>query len=205
VEKPVAPGSVLSGNQHAEAAKRYRAALPLFRKVENVAGVANCIGSLGDIAFERSNYAEARRRFDAARRLYTKALDVAGGEAFCIEGLGDIALRQSRHEEARRHYKTALRLHRRVDLVLGEANCVQGLGDVEEEENIIPLACECWRKALALFVKIPSPYSIGFAHIRLARRAATQAEAAKHAEAARKAWESIGRRDLIDEYFDKGA
>jgi hypothetical protein len=47
------------------------------------------------------------------------------------------------------------------------------------------------------------PYSIGAAHRRLARVAATPAEAAAHREAARRAWASIGRADLIAEYLDK--
>ena len=47
------------------------------------------------------------------------------------------------------------------------------------------------RQALALFVTIPEPYSIGAAHLRLARRAATPEEATEHWEAARKAWELI--------------
>ena len=60
-----------------------------------------------------------------------------------------------------------------------------------------------WREALALYAKIPAPYSIGSTHLRLARRAATPAEAAEHPQAARKAWELIGRTDLIDEYLGK--
>ena len=47
--------------------------------------------------------------------------------------------------------------------------------------------------------------SIGATHIRLARRAATPAEAAEHREAARKAWESIDRPDLIEKDLGKDA
>ena len=67
------------------------------------------------------------------------------------------------------------------------------------------LACGRWREALALYARIPDPYSIGLAHIRLARRAATPAEAAKHRKAARKAWESIDRPDLIEKHLGKDA
>ena len=66
-------------------------------------------------------------------------------------------------------------------------------------------ARERWREALALYARIPEPYSIGSTHLRLARRAATPEEAAEHREAARKAWESIGRPDLIDKYLGKEA
>ena len=67
----------------------------------------------------------------------------------------------------------------------------------------IALACRRWREALALYAKISEPYSIGQTHIRLARRAATPGEAADHRQAAREAWESIDRPDLIEQYLDK--
>jgi hypothetical protein len=61
------------------------------------------------------------------------------------------------------------------------------------------------RAALALYGRIPEPYSIGTSHICLARRAATPAEAAEHREAARKAWASISRPDLIEQHLGKDA
>ena len=87
--------------------------------------------------------------------------------------------------------------------MLGEANCIQRLGDIDVAGREIARACGRWREALALYARIPDPYSIGFAHIRLARHAATPAEAAEHRQAARKAWESIDRPDLIEEYLGK--
>ena len=37
-----------------------------------------------------------------------------------------------------------------------------------EFEGEIALACGCWREALALYTRIPEPYSIGWTHFRLA-------------------------------------
>jgi hypothetical protein len=50
---------------------------------------------------------------------------------------------------------------------------------------------------------IPDPKAIGAVHLRLARRAATPEEAAEHREAARKAWASIDRPDLIEQHLGK--
>jgi hypothetical protein len=86
--------------------------------------------------------------------------------------------------------------------VLGEANYIQSLGDIDEAAGEIARACGRWREALALYARIPEPYSIGFAHIRLARHAPT-AEAAEHRQAARKAWESIDRPDLIEQHLGR--
>jgi len=89
--------------------------------------------------------------------------------------------------------------------VLGEANCIQCLGDIDEAEGEIEPARGRWREALALYAKISRPYSIGSAHFRLARHASTPEEAAEHREAARQAWESIDRPDLIEQFLGKEA
>jgi tetratricopeptide (TPR) repeat protein len=192
----------LRRSDHEGARQRYDAALPLFQKVGDVLGEANCIKSLGLIAFERSDHDGARRRYEAALPLYQKVGDMLG-EANAIKSLGDIAFARSDLDGARQRYEAALPLHQRVGDVLGEANCIRRLGDIDEAEGEVALARGRWQEALALYARIPEPYSVGFARIRLARRAATPAEAAEHRQAARKAWESIGRQDLIDEHLGK--
>jgi tetratricopeptide (TPR) repeat protein len=187
-------------SDHEGAGQRYETALPLYQKVGSVLGEANCIGRLGDIALARSDHEGARRRYEAALPLYQKVGDVLG-EANCIKGLGDIARERSDPEGARQRYKAAVPLYQKVGAVLGEATCIQNLGDIDEAEGEIAPACRRWREALTLYARIPEPFSIGSTHLRLARRAATSAEAAEHREAARKAWDSIDRPDLIEKYL----
>jgi tetratricopeptide (TPR) repeat protein len=189
-------------SDHDGARERYEAALPLYRKVGDALGEANCILRLGDIALRRSDYDGARERYEAALPLFRKVGDVLG-EANCIQSLGDIALARSDHNGVRERYEAALLLYRKVGDVQGEANCVQSLGDIDAANKDIASARRRWSEALALYGRIPEPYSIGSTHVRLARRAATPAEAAAHREAARRAWASIGRADLIAEFLDK--
>jgi tetratricopeptide (TPR) repeat protein len=192
----------LRRSDHEAARQRYEAAVPLYQKVGSVLGEAHCIYNLGDLALARSDHEGTRQRYEAALQLYRR-VGVVVGEANCVKGLGDIALRRSDHEAARERYEAALPLFQRIGDVLGEANCIQSLGDIAERQGEVAVARERWRSALGLYAKIPEPYSIGFTHNRLAR-AATPGEAPEHREAARKAWESIGRQDLIDQYLGTG-
>jgi tetratricopeptide (TPR) repeat protein len=192
----------LRRSDHGGARQRYEAALPLYQSVGSLLGEADCIRRLGEIALARSDADGARERYGAALRIFQKIGDLRG-EANCIKGLGDFARKHRDHEDARQRFKAALRLYQKIGDVLGEANCIRNLGDIDEADGQFTLACERWREALALYARIPEPYSIGAAHMRLARRAATRAEADEHRQAARKAWESIDRPDLIQEYLGK--
>jgi len=119
------------------------------------------------------------------------------GEANCIKRLGDIALSRSDHEEARRRYDEALPLYRRVGHVLGEANCIKSLGDIARACNAPAAATERYGAALALYARIPEPYSMGMAHLRLARLATDPIEQRHHLDTARALWTQIDRPDLV--------
>jgi tetratricopeptide (TPR) repeat protein len=119
------------------------------------------------------------------------------GEANCIKSLGDIALRRSDHEGAREHYERALPRSQRVGDVLGEANCIQSLGDIALGQSDQNRARAQYEDALALYARIPDPYSIGSVHVSLTRVASDESERRRHLQAAREAWLSIKRDDLV--------
>jgi tetratricopeptide (TPR) repeat protein len=182
------------------ASARYDEALTLYRSVGDVLGKANCIHRLGTIALARSDFDTASAHYDEALPLYHRVGQVLGA-ANCIRSHGDIALARSDHATARSRYDEALPLYRRVGHVLGEANCIRGLGDIARNQGDTQLAHTQYETALALYRRIPEPFCIGWTHLDLANLPDAPDRAA-HLTAAREAWRSIDRADLIAEHLD---
>lgn len=183
-------------SNHETARAHYEEALSLFREVSDVLGEANCIEGLGDIAVEHADYVTARARYEEALRLFRRLGDILS-EANCILWLGEIARMSLDHETARARYEEALPLYQQVGSVLGEANCIQSLGDIAFAEGDCDGAESHYRTALKLYERRAEPYSIGRTYQRLARLAVEDASRAAHVAAARAAWKSIKRDDLV--------
>jgi tetratricopeptide (TPR) repeat protein len=176
---------------------RFEKALSIYQQVGDVVGRANCIHGLGDIAMDRSDYRRARPLYLEALPLHHQVGDVRG-VANCIKNLGDITWGRFDLDRAQAMYQQALPMYQQVGDVLGEANCIYRLGDIAMDRSDHDAARACYEQALALYQAIPDGYSIGRTFVRLARIDSARKERSRHLAAARKAWASIGRYDLIE-------
>jgi tetratricopeptide (TPR) repeat protein len=181
---------------------RYQEAQPLFEQAGNLLGQANCILGLGDLAVARSEFDTAQARYEEAQPLFEQVGSLLG-QANCIIGLGDIARERSDYDTAQARYQEARSLFKQAGQLTGQANCLLSFGDIARARSDHPTAQAHYEQALALYQQIPNPYSIGWAHRQLARVAESEAERRQHAQAARVAWTSIDRTDLIQELADE--
>ncbi len=155
--------------------------VPLVRgevTVDEQAEVERLTALLGDVRTRRTGYGDSE----------SAALGFRLGRA-----LTDVY----RYDDAAAELTVALTAYRSVGDVLGEANCLQRLGDIARKHEDHDGARSLFENALRLFQLLSEPYSIGFAHTRLANLTDNPDLRHKHLEAARAAWTSIGRADLV--------
>jgi tetratricopeptide (TPR) repeat protein len=131
---------------------------------------------------------------DAAGKLGETAL-----QADCLWALGDIARWRSDHDTARARFEQAQRLYEQAGNIIGQANCLYGLGDIALARSDHDTAQARYQEALALYAQISSLIFVGWTHRLLARLAPTDGQRALHVKAARAAWTSIDRTDLVEE------
>ncbi|MCP4714606.1 MAG: hypothetical protein GY868_05760, partial [Deltaproteobacteria bacterium] len=89
-------------------------ALPLYRKIGDVLGEANCIQSIGGIHFRESRNEDARKSFERALPLYRKIGDVLG-EANCIQRIGKYLIAEDRVSEGGEQFERANSLYQRIN------------------------------------------------------------------------------------------
>ncbi|MDI3289457.1 tetratricopeptide repeat protein [Polyangium sp. 15x6] len=151
---------------------------------------------LGEALVRAYRYGEAEEELSRAVQAF-EAEGQDGERAAGLFWLGQSAYGRSDHDAARTRYEEARTLYRTVGAVLGEANCIQRLGDIARADGEDDTARARFEQALRLYKRIAEPFSIGSAHKSLAALAPTETLRQHHLEAARAAWSSIGRDDLV--------
>jgi tetratricopeptide (TPR) repeat protein len=199
--------TALDRRDYDTARARYQQTLALYRQAGDVRGEGNCVVALSRIAFEHGDYDTARAGYERALALYRQIHDDWGrdvlGEATSLRGLADTARATADHDTARARYEQAAGLYRQAGDTRGQARCIQDLGDIALDQSDRDGARSRYEQALALYQAIPDPRSAGWMHLSLARLEPPGPQRTRHWNAARQAWDSIGRKDLIGTASDE--
>jgi tetratricopeptide (TPR) repeat protein len=189
-------------SDYGTARARHLQTLALYRQAGDVRGQGNCIAALSRIALEQGDYDTARNGYEQALELYREIYDDWGrdvlGEATALKGLADTARASASDDTARIRYEQALESYRLAGDARGEAHATNALGDIALDQSDLDGARNRYEQALALYQAIPDPCSAGWAHLSLARLHPPGPGRSRHWNAARQAWTSIGRDDLIE-------
>jgi tetratricopeptide (TPR) repeat protein len=188
----------LEQSDYDAARTQFDLALPMFQQVGHLGGEATCLVRLADIALVESELANARAQYEQALQLYKHAHHLLG-EANCMLRLGDLAFEESDFEGARVRCEQALPLYQETGNPLGAANCIARLGRIAFRRGDRDDAEAKYLQALTLYKQCRDPYSIGLAHEWLAHVVTDDAARSAHLAAARAAWLSIKRDDLVAE------
>ncbi|QJW88478.1 tetratricopeptide repeat protein [Spirosoma taeanense] len=114
---------------------------------------ANCLRSLGGVAFLQSDNARAITYYEQAQPLYEQVGDLLG-KANCLRSLGDVAFRQSDNARAITYYEQAQPLYEQVGDLLGKANCLKSLGDVAFRQSDNARAITYYEQAQPLYEQV---------------------------------------------------
>jgi tetratricopeptide (TPR) repeat protein len=129
--------------------------------------------------------------------LYRQVGDVLW-EAHSVGGLADIALGRFDYDAARAWYQQTLALYRQAGDPREQGNAIVRLSDIALGRCDYDTARAGYEQALRLYQAIPDPCSAGWTLVSLARLDPPGSEQVRLWNAARQAWTSIGREDLVE-------
>lgn len=135
------------------ATEHHRAALALFRGIDDRSGVATTLHNLGAIVLEQGAYDEAREYIEESLPTLRETGDrrnVATG----LNNLGLAAREQGAYDEANEHFEDALATFREIGYRRGEAHGLLNLGLVVRKRGAHDEAREHFEDALTVFREI---------------------------------------------------
>jgi len=132
-----------------EAARQYRAALDIFERLGNQAGLAGGYHQLGNVAYLRGDYDEAARQYRASLAI-NERLGNQAGMASSYHQLGMLAQDRGDYDEAARQYRASLDINERLGNQAGMASSYHQLGILAQDRGDYDEAARQYRASLAI-------------------------------------------------------
>lgn len=107
---------------------------------------------LGVICWHQGNYADAKRYYEQARRIYQNPrVGDQNGEAWALNRLGFVSWTQADYAQAKYYYEQALQIFQQIGNQRGEANTTNELGMVFERQGNYVRGKANYERALYIF------------------------------------------------------
>jgi len=140
----------LSGRVDYEASRRYLVeSLNICQQLGHLAGIANRLRVLGEMATSQGDYASARRWLNESldiRHQFEKTR-----AAYALHALGEVAQRQGDYEQAHAYYEETLRLYKEAGHYAGIPVAIADLGHVALQQGDERQARSLFEESLRLF------------------------------------------------------
>jgi tetratricopeptide (TPR) repeat protein len=135
----------------------YQQALPIYQKIQQRLGEANCIQGMGDIDKALADYPSARASYQQALSIYQQ-IKQRLGEANCILGLGDIDKALDDYPSARASYQQAGNIYEEISHKRSQANCFNSTATLYQRQKQFELALIAFKQAIEIFPNEESWY-----------------------------------------------
>ncbi|HEY0060429.1 MAG TPA: adenylate/guanylate cyclase domain-containing protein [Flavisolibacter sp.] len=117
--------------------------IPLVEKGQNMEEYVVVTGNIGEIYFDKGDYAKAAAYFNKS----IKAADTTTSSAFSYSGIGKIKLKEGKFSEALYYHNQALGLAKKFEDKLQEVRGLRGIADVYFKMKNEPLAFQYYNRA----------------------------------------------------------
>jgi predicted ATPase/transcriptional regulator with XRE-family HTH domain len=164
--------------EYARAAALEAQAVALYRRTDDLAGLADALSRAGDAAFKQGDHERATELFTESLELRRRIGDPAA-MAGALNNLGAVAVQRKQFERAEAFLEEALALFRSVDAQRGAIFVLGNLGDLARERGDHARAAALHEEGVALARRLGArdfeAYLLGF----LGRLARTRGDAAR--------------------------
>ena len=137
-------------NFYSDSARIDEIGLTFFTSVNYILGQAQCMQSLGDVAYMQGDFSRAQQLLKDTITLFEQANNQVG-QAQCTRLLGDIAYKQYDYESAQHLLESAKMLFEQASHPYGQAQCVQSLAEIAHMQDDYEGAQTLYGSALILY------------------------------------------------------